>query len=171
MLQTDIAYVAGIVDGEGCIRVKKSKAYRCQGRATPGYHAMIAVKMVDQEAIEFCCRVLDGWWFSGKSSLRSGRPFFTLQLSDMKAENACRLLLPYLKTKRRQAENVLSLRDHQKESGIHKTKVVGFRNFPNKYGTPRQVPNLSFSDEYVAKCEAFYLESRRLNRVGIEAVD
>ena len=31
---TTLAYLAGIVDGEGYIGIKKSKAYRCQERKT-----------------------------------------------------------------------------------------------------------------------------------------
>jgi hypothetical protein len=38
---TTLAYIAGLIDGEGYIGVKKSGAYKCQGRKTPGYHARI----------------------------------------------------------------------------------------------------------------------------------
>lgn len=170
MLNTDVAYVAGLVDGEGCIRIKKSKAYRCQGRATPGYHASIQIKMVDRDAVEFVARVLNGWTCESKASLKSGRPFFACYISDQKAEDATRLLLPFLRVKRRQAEKLLELRLLQKEGAKHRTKVVGYRNFPNKYGTPRQVPNFAFSDEYVARCEAIFLDVKIMNRVGAAAM-
>ena len=171
MSNTDIAYCAGLIDGEGCIRIKKSKAYRCQGRATPGYNASVQVKMVNQDAIEFLCKTFGGWHYTQQSALKSGRPFFTWQLSDLKAETTLRTLLPFLRVKRQQAEIVLALRNLQKEGSKHRTKIVGFRNFPNAYGTPRQVPNLAFSDEYVAKCEQLFLACKKLNRVGIAALN
>lgn len=55
MKETELAYAAGIVDGEGYIGVKKSKAYECQGRSTPGYHALVSVKMVDRAALALAC--------------------------------------------------------------------------------------------------------------------
>jgi hypothetical protein len=38
MKETDIAYIAGLIDGEGYIGIKKDKGYQCQERKTPGYH-------------------------------------------------------------------------------------------------------------------------------------
>jgi hypothetical protein len=170
MLETDIAYVAGIVDGEGCIRIKKMRALKCQGRKTPAYHATIKIKMVDQGVVDFVASVLDGRVTCERNSLKSGRPFFACHISDKKAENAIRLILPFLRAKRRQAEKVLELRELQKGGAKHRTKVVGFRNFPNQHGTPRQVKNLSFSDEYVARCESLFQDIKVMNRVGVTAL-
>jgi hypothetical protein len=170
VLETDIAYCAGIIDGEGCIRIKKSKAYRCQGRATPGYQASIQAKMTHRGAIEFLCGVLGGWHYLQKSALKSGRPLFTWQASDLKAETALRTLLPFLRVKREQAGLVLALREWQRDGAKHRTKVVGHRDFPNSHGTVRRVPNLAFSDEYVAECERLFLACKRLNRVGVAAL-
>jgi hypothetical protein len=168
--ETSIAYVAGLIDGEGCIRVKKSKAYKCQGRSTPGYHASIQIKMTDKGAIEFVASVLGGWHYVQRSALRSGRPLYTWQVSDLKAETAIKVVLPYLRVKKAQAEAVLSLRQLQAEGRKHRTKIVGYRDFPNQYGTVRQVPNKSFSDEYVARCEKLFQACKRLNRVGLAAL-
>lgn len=171
MKETDIAYCAGLVDGEGCVRIKKSKAYKCQGRATPGYHASLQAKMVDRGAIEFLANTLGGWHYTQRSALKSGRPLFTWQLTDLKAETTLRTLLPFLRVKKEQALLVLALRDLQRDNKKHRTKVIGYRNFPNKYGTPRQVPSLAFTDEYVAECERLFLACKRLNRVGLAALE
>lgn len=166
----DIAYCAGIVDGEGCIRIKKSKAYGCTGRRTPGYHASIVVRMVEVEAIDILTKTIGGWWYSSKSSLKSGRPFHCWQLSDKKAEAALRMLLPYLRVKKRQAEIVLQLRDLQKTGRQHRTKITGYQQVNGYYGGPRTWAIKCFSDEYVAKCDDLFLACKRLNRVGKEAV-
>lgn len=167
MLDTDIAYCAGLIDGEGCIRVKKTKPYKCQGRATPGYHAVIQLRMVDEPAIRFLAEILGGWYYKEKPHVTSGRPLYCWSVSDQKCEDIVRAVLPYLKVKKAQAETVLRLRELKRNASSHKTKEVGTRNFPNRYGTPRIVKNYSLSDEFVACCESEYLESRRLNKVGV----
>jgi hypothetical protein len=169
MLDTDIAYIAGIVDGEGCVRIKKTKAYKCQGRTTPGYHASIQIRMVNEEAIRFIAETMGGWYFRQKPSVKTGKPLYCWSMSDQKAEDALRLLLPFLRVKRRQAEAVIRLREIQKDSQKHRIKVTGYRNFPNKYGTQRTVANMSLSDEYIEKCEVLFLEIKGLNKVGRES--
>lgn len=164
---TDIAYLAGLIDGEGYIGIKKSAAYACQGLATPGYHARIQVRMVNEEAIRFLSESLGGWYYREKPHCNNGRPLYCYQSSDKAAETTLRLILPYLRVKRASAETVLELRDLQSEGRKHRTKITGYRNFPNAAGTPRQVANRSFSDEYVARCEAFWLRCKELNRVGL----
>lgn len=159
----DLAYLAGIVDGEGYVGIKKSSAYKCQGRATPGYHARIQVRMVDEPAIAFLADTLGGWYWYEKAHAHKGRPLYCYQASDLAAAIALETLLPYLRVKRANAETVLALRELQSQSKQHRTKVTGYREFPNQYGTVRMVPNLAFSDEYVAACEALYQKCKALN--------
>ncbi len=166
MKKTDLAYVAGIVDGEGYIGIKKTRAYECQGRKTPGYHARIQIRMVSEEAIRFVSETLGGWYYAEKPHCAQGRPLFTFQASDESAAGILRALLPFLRVKRENAETVLALRSLQADSVKHRTKVTGYRNFPNKAGTPRKVRNLALSDEYVAECDRLYLRCKELNAVG-----
>lgn len=164
MIETDLAYAAGIVDGEGYVGIKKSKAYACQGRKTPGYHARVQVRMVDQAALELLARLFGGHLYAEKLNiLRVRQPLHCWSLSDASAEAALRRLLPYLRIKDRVANVVLQLRALQADGRNHRTKVTGRRNFPNKYGKVRVVENRSFSDEYVARCENFWSRCRTLN--------
>jgi len=163
--ETDLAYLAGLVDGEGCIRIKRTKAYKCQGRQTPGYHASISVRMVDEPSIAFLHETLGGWYYLEKHRAK-GRPMYCWQASDQKAATILRALLPYLRLKLDQAETVLALIDLKSESQKHRTKITGYRNFPNSHGTPRQVPNLALSEEYVARCDALYRKCREQKRAA-----
>lgn len=165
--QIDLAYCAGLIDGEGCIRVKRAKAYRCQGRVTPSYHASVQIRMVDEPAIRFIAETLGGWYYPEKPHLAQGRPLFCYQASDKAAEALLRALLPYLRVKREAALNVIALRELQANGRAHRTKVTGLRPFKHWTGKMVTVSNRSFSDEYVAMCDAFYDRSRALNRVGI----
>jgi hypothetical protein len=167
MKKTDIAYLAGLVDGEAYIGIKKTKAYACQGRATPGYHARIQVRMVDEAAIKFLSESLGGKYYKERPNAAKGRPLYCFQASDAKAEHILKTLLPYLRVKRSSAIAVLEYRKIQCKSRSHMTKKVGEKNFQNRVGTIRMVPIYRLSDEYVGKCESLYLRCKDLNRVGV----
>jgi len=164
MIRTiDLAYIAGIVDGEAYIGIKKTKAYKCQDRVTPGYHARIQVRMIDESAIQFVAKTFDGRYYKEKSNSINRRPLFCFQASDRKAEKILSSLYPYLKVKRKNAKAVLALRILQNDNQKYRTKVVGHRNFPNRYGVARIVPNLAYCDAYVALCDELYEHCKRLN--------
>lgn len=167
MRKVDIAYIAGLVDGEGYIGIKKAKAYKCQGRKTNGYHARIQIRMVDESAIKFIAENLGGWYYKEKPSCNNGKPLFCYQSSDKSAEGILKILLPYLKVKKDSAKTVIEFRKLQSNGKKYRTKITGYRDFPNSHGTIRKIANKSFSDEYVQKCEAFYLRCKELNRVGV----
>lgn len=167
MKKTDIAYMAGLVDGEGYIGVKKSKAYKSQGRQSVGYHARIQIRMVDEAAIKFIAEQLGGWYYKEKPSVAKGRPLYCYQASDKRAETVLRTLLPFLKVKAPSARAVLSLREMQANGRQHRTKITGHRTLNHWAGVKVRVANKSFSDEYVARCEAIYLQCKALNKVGI----
>lgn len=168
-IDTDIAYLAGLVDGEGCISVKRTSPYRAlTGRVNPGYHCSIHVRMVEEAAIAFLRDTLGGWyWLEKTAHSKNGRPLYCWQATDREAESVLRTLLPYLRIKRAAAQNALALRELQATRQQHRTKITGYRNFPNSYGTIRRVANRGYSDEYIAACDALYTKSRQLNRVGL----
>ena len=164
---TDIAYCAGLIDGEGYIGIKKTPAYTCQERQTPGYIARLQMRMVDEGAIRFMAETFGGWYYKEKTHLAKGRPLYCYQATHRDAERILRIVLPYLRVKQEAAKTVLSLRDLQSDSAKHRTKIVGYRDFPNSHGTVRRVANKAFSDEYVAECEMLFLRCKELNHVGI----
>lgn len=163
--ETDIAYLAGLLDGEAYIGIKKSTVRKdC---ATPGYHARIQVRMVDEAAIRFLADTMGGNYYREKPNCKNGRPLYCYQASDLLAEKAILAVLPYLRVKRASAEKTLELRALQSTRFQHKTKVIGEKNFPNKYGTVRMVPVTCLSDEYIARCDALRLRCKELNRAGV----
>lgn len=167
----DIAYCAGLIDGEGCIRVNRSKPYHdLTGCVSPKFIASIHVRMVDEGAIAFLHATLGGWyWREKKPHSTKGRPLFCWQATQAHAEQVLLLIRPHLRVKGASADNVLALRALQSERMKHRTKVVGERLFPNKHGTIRRVANKAYSDEYVASLNELYLRSRELNAVGAAA--
>ncbi len=166
----ELAYIAGLIDGEGYIGVKKTSPYRhLTGRVNPGYHARICIKMVDESAIRFLAETLGGWYFEEKRPAGgwSKRRLFAYQATDKAAADILCAILPYLRVKHANAEAVLELRALQATSAVHRTKIVGKRNFPNKYGTARVVANKAFSDEFIAALDAIYERCKALNHAPV----
>jgi hypothetical protein len=138
------------------------KAYRCQ-EDHAGYHARIQVRMVNDAALSSWPAFGGHLYAERLNVLRVRQPLHCWSLSDAQAGAALGTLLPYLRVKRSVAETVLRLRRLQAEGQKHRTKIAGYRRFPNQHGTVRMVANRSFSDAYVARCEKLWSECRSLN--------
>ena len=166
--QETIAYLAGIADGEAYIGIKKSKAYRCQGRRTPGYHARIQIRMVDDTAIKLFAAFFDGWMYAEKPSANNGRPLWCLQLSDRKAETALRTLFPYLRVKKAAARAALTLRRLPAEEcrSTRRNRLARASSGTTEPARTSQSRTFALSDEYVGWCESLYLRCKAANRVG-----
>jgi hypothetical protein len=165
--KTDLAYIAGIVDGEAYVGIKKTTAYKCQDRVTPGYHARLQIRMVDEEAIKFISEKLGGWYYPEKIAAPNRRRLYCYQATDARAEKILRALLPFLRIKKAVAQQVLNLRTLQADGKSHKTKIIGQRRLPHWNGKTVAIVNTkSFSDEYVARCDLFYMQAKRLNATG-----
>ena len=158
--ETTIAYLAGIIDGEGYIGIKKTAH---KNRVTPGFHARIQVRMIHDGAIRMLQDTFGGSIYKEKPHVDGGRPLACWQLSDAKAEYALRILLPYMVVKRENAENVLALRDLQTTSKQHRTKPNGFRRMRHWAGIEVKIQNKILSDEYVGWCDDLYEKGKRLN--------
>lgn len=156
-----IAYLAGLIDGEGYIGIKKVRPGR--DRAAPSYHARLQVRMVDEPAIAFLTEACGGRYYEERTAPGKRRSLFCYQASDAKADAILRELLPYLRVKRENALAVLRLREWQSNGRAHRTKVLGTRSFQGFRGGARTVRTMGFSDDYIAACEAAYLECKRLN--------
>lgn len=163
MNKIDLAYLGGLIDGEGYVGIKKAKAYRCQGRVTAAYHARIQVRMVDEGAIAFLAKTLGGWYYKEKPSCNEGRPLYCWQASDKNAEKCLKALFPYMRVKNRQAKLVLKLRELLAGGWKHRTKVTGTRQMPHHCGKIVNVRTFSYSDEFVKECDDLWNQCRLLN--------
>ena len=158
----DAAYLAGIIDGEGYIGIKRMQPKNMKSVA---YRARIQVRMTDEPAIKFLRDTLGGMYYRERQSKKGRKILYCYQVSDRAAESVLWSVINYLRVKRKQAELVLEFRDLQRSASQYRTKIIGQRNFPNLYGN-RVIQTRAHSDKYVAKCHEFYEQCKRLNRVG-----
>lgn len=114
----DLAYMAGLIDGEGCIRIGHV------GPKKRTYYPTVEIGMTHRETIEW----IQSLWLSGSikinnhSALRSRGPNWKTQwivrIHGKRAKLLCELLLPFLRTKRQQAELVCQFPCDVRDGGI-----------------------------------------------------
>lgn len=148
-MSENLAYLAGIVDGEGYVGIKKSKPYpTLTGRTNPGYHERLQIRMVEPHALRLLVKELGGWLYLEKSSAHNGRPLYCYQASDLRASKILTTLLPYLRVKKKQAQAVLALRRNKQ--------------------TAKRASRRPLRPSDVAQRESLYLRIKRLNKTGKE---
>lgn len=158
MDKTTLAYLAGVLDSDGTIGVKRSTyAMRVRGDASqPTYSERIHIRQVERGALELLAQTFGGNIGTAKPSSARGRVLFTWGQTDKKAVGTLTALLPYLRIKRAQAENCLALRAVKEESKLSRVAIGrGHRGAAHR------------SDELTERMEALYLRAKELNRVGV----
>lgn len=147
MNELTIAYLAGIIDGEGCVSIQRGKN---PSNKYAYYSPVLSVNMVDEKPI----KLLEST-FGGTSSLRQsvgiGRKAqwrWSLPISSM--VEVLQLLLPYLQVKEKQALLVINFclnwENHSKVKGIWRTKGI-----------------IVCSPEVVSERERYYSKMKELN--------
>jgi hypothetical protein len=158
MKQTDIAYLAGLIDGEGYIGIKRITS-KANGRVNPGYQERIQVRMIDEQAIKFLAETIGGTYYSEKPHAHKGRPLYCFSASDKVAVRIIRTVLPYLRVKRAVAERVLAFREFR--STAEKVPVIIVMR--NRWGVDQEFTRYRHSPAYVSACEARWQECSNMN--------
>jgi hypothetical protein len=112
----DLAYTAGIIDGEGSIMVKRSKENR-PGRPTREYRIVVSVGNTNRLLLEW---LLVRWEGSIKPYIRkipNCKPVYTWTLSAKSAVMFLKLIKDFLVIKKDQAELALIFQTTVKSGG------------------------------------------------------
>lgn len=150
MQETTLAYLAGLIDGEGYIGVKRTNR---KDATSPIYHERIQLRMVHEGAIALLAETLGGSYYREKPHANNGRPLFCWQASDALAARILERVLPYLLVKRECAENVLLLR--------------ASKNDPRARLRGGMTQRRLMDPAVLAERETIYLRAKELNRVGV----
>ncbi len=159
----DLAYIAGIIDGEGHVGISRDK-----GKYGPRYRAVTRVCMVDDAAIRFISERFGGSFYQRKRYRDNPRwsDIYRYCIADKAAETLLRAIEAFVLVKRELVRTVLEYRDLQNQGASYRTKVTCYNSFPNMYGSLRWVERKAYSDEYLQMSEKFYLKCRQLNCRG-----
>ena len=109
---TEIAYFAGLFDGEGSIAV-----YTNKGDKSARFG--ITVGMVNPTVIEELRLAFGG---SIYKQMRAGRPVYYWRTFGKRAELVLKILLPFLRVKREEAELAIAYRQYNYRQGFQQNK-------------------------------------------------
>lgn len=112
-----LAYLAGVIDSDGCISIRKSTYQRrngIDGTTNPVYSSRVSLKQVTRACPELLLEVFGGAKTrinQIKGQTQNSKPLWKFDVTNRIASNVCEALLPYLRVKHRQAECCLELRE------------------------------------------------------------
>ena len=111
MKKTDLAYMAGIFDGEGCIVIHKSKPR--QRGINPSYVIEINLANTNEWIVRQFHFSFGGNVYLRKRQTETSREIWAWQISANQALLCLKTLLPYLKLKRGQAEIAIKFQEEK----------------------------------------------------------
>lgn len=119
-----LAYMAGLIDGEGCFFIGK---YKCNSGCGITFHTILNITSADQILVQW---TYDHFGGNGDSRVRwtskraFERPIYRWIISGDHLTKLCELLIPFLVLKKRHAEVMLEMRKTYKAGvGRGNTKV------------------------------------------------
>ena len=100
----DIAYAAGLFDGEGCVHIQRKKS-----ATRSHYELFAAINMTDPRAVRQLHATFGGHFKSRRPTLRSThRPLHGWTITTQKAADFLTAILPYLIVKKEEVEVALA---------------------------------------------------------------
>lgn len=101
----DIAYVAGLFDGEGCVNVTEVKPKK--GRHSPSFQTLAQISNNDREVLNWVQSLFGGTITS--NNVRRQRVTFTWRVYHKRAKEFLEIIFPYLRIKEQQAQLLIEL--------------------------------------------------------------
>ena len=120
MKKTDLAYLAGIFDGEGCIVIHDRQWITKTGIKRIGFYPEICVASTNEWIIQQLKFAFGGNVYLRKKGTTRAQPIWAWQTTSKKATSCLKALLPYLRLKRRQAELAIEMENRRRPRGSHK---------------------------------------------------
>lgn len=159
--ETVYAYLAGIIDGEGYIGISIMHPSAASKMTATTYKARLSIQMADLEALELFCEAFRSTSprYAGAPLKHQHRQIYVVDLVGQAIGPILQRLLPYLRVKRRQAVLVLEFLELQTHPRRHRTKPIHTTQNQGQH-TGKAWTRWGLSDEYVAQCEAMYLECK-----------
>lgn len=138
------AYLAGAMDSDGSFGIRRSTyAMRVRKDANqPVYSERASLKQVTPEIPVLLRDTFGGSLRLNKGGTENSRPLSGWDATDTVAANAARLLLPYLRVKKRQAELLIALRE-TKDNDRYKQFAYWFEQ---EHPDWRSMPMVTFSE-------------------------
>jgi hypothetical protein len=148
----NLIYIAGFIDGEGCLTINKRKISRNQ--KNDFYSIRIIISNTNLDILEWICSIVGGSIHKtiNENELKR-KQGYALCLNVKDAINLLKNISPFLKVKNLQANYLLRF--------VELKKSFSRKRSNGRYGT------LKSSDEYMKLQEEIYRKIRKLNQRGV----
>jgi hypothetical protein len=160
-----LAYLAGLIDGEGCIYIKKSEKDANKQQKYASYTLSICINQTDKESIDYIKGIFGGNITIGKQYGLGYLPVMRWEVGHQRTFELCKDLIPFLRIKKKQAE--LAVRFY-----YYKQKCERIREFIRSKRIPvgkdtigRTLYVRSFSSRQLDKLQWMFEEMKRLKDI------
>lgn len=112
--ETDIAYLAGFIDGEGCFFIGIFDTKSAAGNVTPNYHTYIKISNTNKEVMQWIAEKFSGTNYQQFKSTDRARKFekeiHNIQFTGQTLNIILPKILPYLIVKKPHCEIMIKMR-------------------------------------------------------------
>ena len=138
--QTEIAYLAGLFDGEGCIQIKKqweAKKRAGKPKRYKVWRISMEISMTDKDIIEWVHKTVGVGTvlINVKNKSPSSKPHWKTQwrwrCSHRQAYKVCKMIWPYSQVKLELVEKII---DHYEPEFLMNDKVVSLHQYKENMG-------------------------------------
>jgi len=157
------AYFAGCIDCDGSIGIKRSTyALRVRGDAgCPVYSERVMFTQVKPEISNLLVENFGGSLYIQKPGTPNSKPVYKWNVTDKKAIECVKAILPYLQIKKHQAEILLKLRELKSMPRIQN----GTYTMTNRFGKEVIMPKRIVSPDILHAKEDLFNQIKSLNDV------
>ena len=120
MKKTELAYYAGIFDGEGCIVIHSHQWVTKGGKTRVGFYPEIILANTNQWLIQQLRFAFGGNVYLRKRGTTRAQAIWVWQTTSKKATQCLESLLPYLKLKKQQALLAVEMEKRRRPRGSHR---------------------------------------------------
>lgn len=117
-----LAYIAGFVDGEGYIGIKKY-IRNTDKKWCPMYSEKISVAGINEKSIRQFDDFVKGYIYFHKPSKLSNRGYWSWEVTENKARDFLKLIYSYLIIKKPEAEKIMLLSENKKKTNRAKISL------------------------------------------------
>lgn len=150
------AYIAGLLDGEGYIGIKRRRPSKANRMVSFRYCAAVSVAMTDREPVQLIADFCGSGHLIRVRTRGKNKTIYEFMVEYGRAAELLRAALPFLIAKKRQALLVIELCELQKTERNHRTKVSQVLRYKAGVNAGSQYRVLMHSDEYISRLDVIY---------------
>lgn len=99
-----LAYLAGVIDSDGCISIHKTTYKSYKGGKAPSYRLQVLMNTPDGKIMDYLYGIFGGKIYACQNHGLGERTIYRWEVNGSKAGELCKKMIPFLRYKKKQAE-------------------------------------------------------------------